>query len=83
MPAGDKSGNKNPFRLGAASDASFADCVDTKCSTLGWGLWLGEQPSGLIAWGSRIGKTVALSTTESEVQAALECTKMYSGLEIF
>ena len=38
-------------------------------------MWLGEQPSGLIAWGSRIGKTVALSTTESEVQAALECTK--------
>ena len=70
-----KSGNKNPFRLAAASDAPFANYVDTKRSTLGWGLWLGEQPSGLIAWGSRIGKTVALSTTESEVQAALECTK--------
>ena len=30
------------------------------------------QPSGLIMWGSRIGKMVAGSTTEAEVQAALE-----------
>ena len=77
------SGNRNPFRLSAASDASFADCEDTKRSTLGWGLWLGEQPNGLISWGSRIGKTVALSTTESEVQAALECTKDVLWARVF
>ena len=66
------SGSQNPFRLTAASDASFGDCVDTKRSTLGWCQWLGDKPNGLISWGSRIGKNVALSTTESEVQAALE-----------
>ena len=69
------SGSQNPFRLTAASDASFGDCEDTKRSTLGWCQWLGDKPNGLISWGSRIGKNVALSTTESEVQAALELLK--------
>ena len=69
------SGQSNPFKLTTASDASFADCEDTKRSTLGWCQWLGDTPNGLITWGSRIGKTVALSTTESEVQAALELTR--------
>ena len=69
-------GGRNPFRLNAAADASFADCEDTRRSTLGWCQWLGSgEPSGLITWGSRIGKNVALSTTESEVQAALELLK--------
>ena len=68
-------GGDNPFRLTAAADASFADCEDTKRSTLGWCQWLGDMDNGDISWGSRIGKTVALSTTESEVQAALELTK--------
>ena len=66
------SGSQTPFRFTAASDASFGDCVDTKRSTLGWCQWLGDKPNGLISWGSRIGKNVASSTTESEVQAALE-----------
>ena len=69
------SGSQNPFRLTAASDASFGDCADTKRSTLGWCQWLGDKPNGLISWGSRIGKNVALSTTESEVQAAIELLK--------
>ena len=69
------SGGNNPFRLTAAADASFADCEDTMRSTLGWCQWLGDKPNGLISWGSRIGKNVALSTTESEVQAALELMK--------
>ena len=69
------SGGQNVFRLTAASDASFGDCEDTKRSTLGWCQWLGDEPNGLITWGSRIGKNLALSTTESEVQAALECIK--------
>ena len=46
--------------------------MDTNRSTLGWCLWLGDEPSGAICWGSRIGKTTALSTTEAEVQAAVE-----------
>lgn len=77
-------GGDHPFRLCSACDSSFADCADTMRSTLGWGVWLGGakpelgdsagvvQPSGLVLWGSRIGKTVAGSTTEAEVQAALE-----------
>ena len=69
------SGGANPYRLNAASDSSFADCVDTNRSTLGWCLWLGAEPSGLVSWGSRIGKTTALSTTEAEVQAALEALR--------
>ena len=69
------SGSKNPFRLTAAADASFADCEDTQRSTLGWCQWLGDEPKGVISWGSRIGKNVALSTTESEVQAAIELLK--------
>jgi len=69
------SGSANPFRLSAAADASFADCEDTKRSTLGWCQWIGGydgKPSGVLTWGSRIGRNVALSTTESEVQAGLE-----------
>ena len=69
------SGGANPYRLSAASDSSFADCVDTNRSTLGWCLWLGDEPSGVISWGSRISKTTALSTTEAEVQAALEALR--------
>ena len=69
------SGSHNPFRLTAAADASFADCEDTHRSTLGWCQWLGDDTNGSISWGSRIGKNVALSTTESEVQAALELLK--------
>ena len=77
------SGQENPFKLTAASDASFADCEDTKRSTLGWCQWLGDKPNGLITWVSRIGKNVALSTTESEVQAALELTKDVSWTRDF
>ena len=69
----------HPFRITAAADASFADCKDTMRSSLGWCCWLGggndDDPKGLFMWGSRIGRNVALSTTESEVQALLEMTK--------
>ena len=69
------SGGHHPFRLSSASDSSFADCVDTNRSTLGFCTWLGSEPSGLISWGSRIAKTVALSTTEAEVQASIEALR--------
>merc|ERR1711998_793782 len=74
--------SQDPFRLYAATDASFADCEDTKRSTLGRCLWLGKREnmtsdhfSGLIDWASHSPKTVATSTTEAETQGALECTK--------
>ena len=69
------SGGSNPYRLSSASDSSFADCVDTNRSTLGFCTWLGDEPNGLISWGSRIAKTVALSTTEAEVQASIEALR--------
>ena len=78
------SGRPNPFRLTAAADASFADCPDTKRSTLGWCQWLGgDTPSGVLTWGSRIGRNVALSTTESEVQAAIELLRDVRWMRMF
>ena len=44
--------DNNPYRLYAASDASFADCRDTKRSTTGRCLWMGKKVSGLIDWKS-------------------------------
>jgi len=70
--------SKHPFRITAAADAAYADCKDTMRSSLGWCSWLGgpdNEPNGPIMWGSRIGRNVALSTTESEVQALVEMTK--------
>ena len=63
------------YRLWAASDSSYADCLDTRRSTIGRCLWMGKRQSGLIDWRSSMPKTVSLSTTEAEVQAAIECTK--------
>ena len=63
------------YRLWAASDSSYADCLDTRRSTIGRCLWMGKNQSGLIDWRSSMPKTVSLSTTEAEVQAAIECTK--------
>ena len=58
MPA-----EQDPFRLYAANDASFADCEDTKRSTIGRCLWLGKRDnissshrSGLIDWASHSSK---------------------------
>ena len=71
-------GSKHPFRLTAAADAAYADCKDTMRSSLGWCNWLGghtNEPNGIIMWGLRIGRNVALSTTESEIQSLVEMTK--------
>ena len=65
----------DPFRLYSASDASYADCVDTGRSTIGRCLWMGKKCSGLIDWKSSLPKTAANSTAESELQAAAECVK--------
>ena len=65
----------DPFRLRAASDSSYADCPDTGRSTIGGCLWMGTETNGLIDWRSAMPKTVAQSTAEAEVQAAIETTK--------
>ncbi|MAB36122.1 MAG: hypothetical protein CL975_02195 [Euryarchaeota archaeon] len=65
----------DPFRLFAASDSSYADCIDTGRSTIGRCLWMGKKCSGLIDWKSTLPKTAASSSTEAELQAAHECTK--------
>ena len=65
----------DPFRMQAACDSSFADCVDTGRSTIGRCIWMGKNPSGLIDWSSGLPKSCAQNTTEAEVSAAVECAK--------
>ena len=68
-----KDPSNNPFRLNTAADASYGD--EGKRSTIGWCTWFGNQPNGLLTWSSKLTKTVAMSTTEAEVQAAAECAR--------
>ena len=65
----------DPFRLQVACDSSFADCPDTQRSTVGRCMWMGRKCSGLIDWKSHLPAQVAQSTTEAEVQAAIEVSK--------
>ena len=65
----------DPFRLHSACDSSFADCPDTKRSTIGRCCWMGSVCQGLISWKSQLPAQVAQNTTEAEVQAAIECAK--------
>ena len=66
-----KSRGNNPLGITSSADASFANCEDTFRSTSGWFQWLGDKLNGLISGGSRIGKNVALSATESKVQGCI------------
>lgn len=54
------------------SDADYAGDVETRRSTSGYAFIFG---GGIISWGSRRQKSVALSTTESEYMAASEAAK--------
>jgi len=65
----------DPYRLQVACDSSFADCPDTQRSTIGRCMWMGAKCSGLIDWKSHLPAQVAQSTTEAEVQAAIEVAK--------
>ena len=65
----------DPYRLYAASDSSYADCLDTGRSTVGRCVWMGKKCSGLIDWKSSLPKLAASSSTHAEIQAAVECTK--------
>jgi hypothetical protein len=67
--------NHNPLRLSGASDSSFNDDKDTCRSTIGWGLWIGTYCSGMIKWASKVPKTIATSSTNAEVQAAVSLAK--------
>jgi hypothetical protein len=57
------------------TDASYADCLDTRRSTAGYLFTVG---SGAISWQSKRASTIATSTTEAEYtgqfKAALEAT---------
>ena len=65
----------NPLRLSGASDSSFNDDYDHSRSTIGWGLWLGTKCSGMIKWSSKVPKTIATSSTNAEIQAAINLAK--------
>ena len=64
------------FRVEGAADSSFDDCKDTRRSAIGWGAWVGDMSkSGAVTWGSTMGKVIATSSTQAEVQAASALSK--------
>ena len=58
--------------MAAYADASWADDKDRRRSTGGYICFMSNGP---ISWHSRVMRTVALSTAESELMAACEATK--------
>lgn len=64
--------NDSEFRLIGYADADYAADNETRKSTSGFVVTLGDSP---VSWGSRLQKSVAQSTTESEYVAIAECTK--------
>ncbi|XP_042505564.1 uncharacterized mitochondrial protein AtMg00810-like [Macadamia integrifolia] len=52
--------------LAAYSDADWAGCPDDRCSTTGFGIFLGSH---LVSWGSPKQRTVSRSPTETEYRA--------------
>lgn len=64
--------NNKEFRLIGYADADYAADNETRKSTSGFVVTLGES---VISWGSRLQKSVAQSTTEAEYVAIAECTK--------
>lgn len=67
----------NPELIGYC-DSDYAAQPDSRRSTAGYCFFVGS--SAAISWGSRLQPTVATSTTEAEVSAAVEATKEASYL---
>ena len=61
-------------------DASFANCPLTKRSYFGYLVRYGDNP---IAWRSKLEASVALSTRDSELMAAVHCVRHVLGLRFF
>jgi hypothetical protein len=67
-------GGTSSITLQAWSDADWAGEPDTRRSTTGYLVFLGNSP---ISWKSRLQPTVAASTTEAEYMAAFEaCSEL-------
>lgn len=64
-----KSGN---IHLTAYADSDFAGDLETRRSTTGYIIFLGNSP---VCWASRRQQTVSVSTTEAELIAACDCVK--------
>jgi hypothetical protein len=60
----------SPFNLVAYSDADWAGCPDTRKSTSGFCVFLGNN---LISWSSRRQHTVSRSSAEAEYRAVANC----------
>lgn len=66
-----------PNELGGYVDASFAGCPDTRRSKGGYILFLNGGP---ISWKSKDQSIVALSTTDSEIDAAVKAIREVKGI---
>jgi hypothetical protein len=62
------------------TDSSYADCPDTRRSTLGYIFVLGGGP---ICWGSRRQRSVSSSTTEAEYMAISQSSKQAMWIRQF
>ena len=60
------------FRVTGKSDSSYATCVDTRESVTGYVVYLEEAP---VAIKSVMQRVIALSVTEAELIALIQCTQ--------
>ena len=64
--------NEEGVTLAGYTDADFGKCLDSRKSVSGYYFTL---HGCLVSWRSQLQRVVALSTTESEFMAAIECIK--------
>ena len=55
-----------PIQLQAYSDADWTGCLDTRKSTTGWCMFLGDA---LISWKCKKQESISKSSTEAEYQS--------------
>ncbi|KAJ8480980.1 hypothetical protein ONZ45_g15469 [Pleurotus djamor] len=65
-------GGRDPIDLRGFSDSSWADCIDTRRSNMGYCFTLG---SGVISWCAKKQKLVTCSTTDAEYVAMNEACR--------